>query len=283
MIAFLRQKYDVPGFRAMLYLPIRDLNSRNATTSQRYPRPHPAQLGLRSLRPGRRVRQPQDQPHGAVPQPGDPRTGTVLPAHVPPLLGHPHDSAEHLGPHHGVGFPHARSVRSRADGARLRHRRHLVDHRQRRKGPGNVPHRAPGFAGIDHRDRRTCGGDSGYRRNDRCRPHRARRRHRPGCAGSWARTSTAPIRHPEIVSGFDARTLGIKLPQTKGNTAATIIPSVGCPMGCNFCTTSAFFGGKGKYLNFYETGDELFSVMSQMEHRLEREVVLHDGRELPAA
>src|SRR3954453_9005440 len=79
---------------------------------------------------------------------------------------------------------------------------------------------------------------------------------------------TAPIRHPEIVSGFDARTLGLKLPQPKGATAATIIPSVGCPMGCNFCTTSAFFGGKGKYLNFYNTGDELFGVMSEMEAKL---------------
>jgi hypothetical protein len=29
-------------------------------------------------------------------------------------------------------------------------------------------------------------------------------------------------------------------------------------MGCNFCTTSAFFGGKGKILNFYSTGEELF-------------------------
>ena len=79
---------------------------------------------------------------------------------------------------------------------------------------------------------------------------------------------TAPIRHPEIVSGFNGRTLGLKLPQTKGSTAATIIPSVGCPMGCNFCTTSAFFGGKGKYLNFYNTGEELFRVMSHMESRL---------------
>jgi hypothetical protein len=78
----------------------------------------------------------------------------------------------------------------------------------------------------------------------------------------------APIQHPEIVSGFDARTLGLKLPQPKGATAATIIPSVGCPMGCNFCTTSAFFGGKGKYLNFYNTGDELFAVMSKMEAKL---------------
>ena len=78
----------------------------------------------------------------------------------------------------------------------------------------------------------------------------------------------APIRHPEIVSGFDARTLGLKLPQRKGSTAATIIPSVGCPMGCNFCTTSAFFGGKGRFLNFYDRGDELFGVMSRMEANL---------------
>jgi len=43
--------------------------------------------------------------------------------------------------------------------------------------------------------------------------------------------------------------------RSKGVNAATIIPSVGCPMGCNFCTTSAFFV-QGKFLNFYETGDE---------------------------
>ena len=90
---------------------------------------------------------------------------------------------------------------------------------------------------------------------------------------SWMRRflgedDTAPIRHPEIVSGFDARTLGMKLPQAKGSVAATIIPSVGCPMGCNFCTTSAFFGGKGKFLNFYDTGAELFAVMAEMESKL---------------
>jgi radical SAM superfamily enzyme YgiQ (UPF0313 family) len=79
---------------------------------------------------------------------------------------------------------------------------------------------------------------------------------------------TAPIRHPAIVSGMRTRIMGIKLPDRKGATAATIIPSVGCPMGCNFCTTSAFFGGKGKFVNFFETGDELFGVMSRMEHEL---------------
>ena len=77
-----------------------------------------------------------------------------------------------------------------------------------------------------------------------------------------------PIRHPAIVSGWRTRIMGLRLPQIKGGTAAAIIPSVGCPMGCNFCTTSAFFGGKGKFVNFFESGDELFKVMCQAEAEL---------------
>ena len=90
---------------------------------------------------------------------------------------------------------------------------------------------------------------------------------------SWMRNylgedPNAPIEHPPIVSGFDTRVMGIKIPNGGKETAATIIPSVGCPMGCNFCTTSAFFGGKGKILNFYETGDELFDLMVKMESEI---------------
>lgn len=90
---------------------------------------------------------------------------------------------------------------------------------------------------------------------------------------SWMRRylgedESAPIRHPAIVSGLRTRIMGIRLPERKGATAATIIPSVGCPMGCNFCTTSAFFGGKGKFVNFFKTGDELFEVMTRMEREL---------------
>jgi hypothetical protein len=80
--------------------------------------------------------------------------------------------------------------------------------------------------------------------------------------------SEAPIRHPEIVSGMQTRILGLRLPDRKGATAATIIPSLGCPMGCNLSTTSSFFGGKGKFVNFYESGDELFEVMSHRERAL---------------
>ena len=78
----------------------------------------------------------------------------------------------------------------------------------------------------------------------------------------------APINHPAIVSALGSRMMGVKLPDGPGSTAATIIPSVGCPMGCNFCTTSAFFGGKGKFINFYETGDELFAVMNKVESEI---------------
>jgi radical SAM superfamily enzyme YgiQ (UPF0313 family) len=75
----------------------------------------------------------------------------------------------------------------------------------------------------------------------------------------------APIVHPEILSGFGFRILGLRVPESTRDTAATLIPSVGCPMGCNFCTTSAFFGGKGNSYHFYETGDQLFEAMQHME------------------
>jgi radical SAM superfamily enzyme YgiQ (UPF0313 family) len=77
-----------------------------------------------------------------------------------------------------------------------------------------------------------------------------------------------PISHPVMRSSFGFRLMGFKAPTGGGDPAATIIPSVGCPMGCNFCTTSAFFGGKGRFVNFYETGKQLFDIMCNVERRL---------------
>ncbi len=90
---------------------------------------------------------------------------------------------------------------------------------------------------------------------------------------SWFRRylgqpDTDPIEHPEIYSGFGARTMGANLSHKPQDTAATLIPSVGCPVGCNFCCTSAMFGGKGSFVNFYETGRELFQVMCRLEERM---------------
>ena len=77
-----------------------------------------------------------------------------------------------------------------------------------------------------------------------------------------------PIEHPRIKSGVGTRIMGVDQSDKPGEIAATLIPSVGCPMGCNFCSTSAMFGGKGKCVHFYETGDELFEVMCGLERDL---------------
>ena len=78
----------------------------------------------------------------------------------------------------------------------------------------------------------------------------------------------APVKHPLAISGFGGRVMGIPLGNRPDGTAAILIPSVGCPMGCNFCSTSALFGGKGKFVNFFETGDELFAAMCEIEKKL---------------
>ena len=77
-----------------------------------------------------------------------------------------------------------------------------------------------------------------------------------------------PIEHPAMLSAFDMRVMGMKMGDKGDETAATIIPSVGCPIGCNFCSTSAFFGGKGKWTEFLHTGDEIFHQMLNAEREL---------------
>ncbi|MGD9246324.1 MAG: hypothetical protein PVI60_00115 [Desulfobacteraceae bacterium] len=78
----------------------------------------------------------------------------------------------------------------------------------------------------------------------------------------------APVVHPMVYSGFGSRIMGMNLKDKPSNTAAILIPSVGCPVGCNFCSTSALFGGKGRFINYYKTGDALFEVMCGIEERL---------------
>jgi hypothetical protein len=77
-----------------------------------------------------------------------------------------------------------------------------------------------------------------------------------------------PVRHPQTVAGNGTRSVGLTAPEKIRDMAATVIPSVGCPVGCNFCSTSAMFGGKGRSIRFYESGDELFDIMCQLEANL---------------
>jgi len=77
-----------------------------------------------------------------------------------------------------------------------------------------------------------------------------------------------PFRHPLIPTRIGTRALGEPIPENPHDVMATLIPSVGCPMGCNFCATSAMFGGKGKFFSFFRSGDELFDIMQQLEETI---------------
>jgi radical SAM superfamily enzyme YgiQ (UPF0313 family) len=74
--------------------------------------------------------------------------------------------------------------------------------------------------------------------------------------------------HPAYYSSFGFRLMGLRGPRRGDNPMATIIPSVGCPLGCHFCTTSAFFGGKGRHVSFFHRGADLFEAMCHVERTL---------------
>ncbi|MBN2241868.1 MAG: cobalamin-dependent protein [Acidobacteria bacterium] len=76
-----------------------------------------------------------------------------------------------------------------------------------------------------------------------------------------------PLRHPVIPTRIGTRSFGIEVRDKKSEVALTVIPSVGCPLGCNFCSTSSMFGGKGRHVDFYRSGDELFDILKQLEGR----------------
>ncbi len=79
---------------------------------------------------------------------------------------------------------------------------------------------------------------------------------------------SAPIAHPLVLSAFDRRAMGMKISFAPNTDSATLIPSVGCPLGCNFCATSAMFGGKGKSVDFYPKARDLFEIMCQLEEKM---------------
>ncbi len=74
-----------------------------------------------------------------------------------------------------------------------------------------------------------------------------------------------PVLHPRVMAYLWSRVMGVPLSNHPGLDEATLIPSVGCPKGCNFCSTSALFGGKGRHIDFYQSGDELFEIMCALE------------------
>ena len=77
-----------------------------------------------------------------------------------------------------------------------------------------------------------------------------------------------PLRHPRVITNIGSRIMGVSLRDNPADLAATLIPGVGCPMGCNFCSTSAMFGGKGKAFSYFRSAEEIYGVMCDLEESL---------------
>ncbi len=65
----------------------------------------------------------------------------------------------------------------------------------------------------------------------------------------------APIHHPALPSAEWMSILGVPL---MGPSSSLLVPGVGCVNGCNFCSTSHFFGKS--YIPFLESGKALFET-----------------------
>lgn len=71
-----------------------------------------------------------------------------------------------------------------------------------------------------------------------------------------------PFRHPALQPSFAKRILGIPVP----SESAVLIPGVGCPNACRFCSTSHLF--RQQYVSFFETGRELFDILVDLERKI---------------
>ncbi|MBI4650468.1 cobalamin B12-binding domain-containing protein, partial [Candidatus Desantisbacteria bacterium] len=71
----------------------------------------------------------------------------------------------------------------------------------------------------------------------------------------------APIKHPVIPSAENKRFMGIPLLGKSG----ILIPGVGCPNRCRFCSTTHNFDFI--HIPFYKTGKELYDICAAMEKK----------------
>lgn len=77
----------------------------------------------------------------------------------------------------------------------------------------------------------------------------------------YARLPGVGLKQPDVLyaplsgSAFGKRAMGLPLRKL---SAGLIIPDVGCPLRCNFCTTSQKFGGR--FLRFLSSAEDLLAV-----------------------
>lgn len=76
---------------------------------------------------------------------------------------------------------------------------------------------------------------------------------------------TQPIKHPVLRAGIGLRLFGLQLGEKRRPTGI-LIPGMGCPQRCSFCSTSNFFGGR--YLPYLKTGQQLFEAADKTARHL---------------
>ncbi len=86
----------------------------------------------------------------------------------------------------------------------------------------------------------------------------------------------APINHPALPSAERMSILGVPL---LGPASSLLVPGVGCVNGCNFCSTSHFFGKR--YTPFLDSGQGAFRDRLPGGRRTRHRQLLRHGRELP--
>ena len=208
------------------------------------------------------------QPDGAVPQPGHAGSGRLLAAHVPPLVGPDDDPGQPRGARRRSSTSPPSSASRRSCG-RCRTTSSASARSCRTSGRSRTCARSCESSSRRPRSWSAATSPTGPGSRTSSTPTTSS----PGEGIAWFRAflgedAGAPVRHPLLLSAFGARTMGVPFGTGPGETAATLVPSVGCPLGCNFCSTSAMFGGKGRSVSFYEDGDSLFEVMLGIEKGL---------------
>jgi len=72
----------------------------------------------------------------------------------------------------------------------------------------------------------------------------------------------APLVHPVLT--FDIRLrLAVQYPELGDHKCGIIVNGFGCPHGCDFCTTSAYYGRK--HIPFIKSGAQLYALMQHYE------------------
>ena len=74
--------------------------------------------------------------------------------------------------------------------------------------------------------------------------------------------TSRPYKHPLMPASFKNRIMGVPMNRAGG----LIVPGVGCPNACRFCSTSHFFDKK--YTPYFDTGQELFDICREYEDRM---------------